>query len=87
MFLSQIGVTEAAALLMVSPSRVRLLLGTGRIPGVKNPASGAWLIPFPFTVKPGHRGPRLSPRLRALQARKRGKRADFCTKTVAAATL
>lgn len=57
MFLSQIGVAEAATLMRVSQSRVRRLLRDGRISGFKHPDTGVWQMPYPCKVEPGKRGP------------------------------
>ena len=80
-------VSQVAKSLCVSAQRVRQLLAAGRIPGTKNPDTGAWQIPYPFSIRPGERGPRFRTRLRVLEAGKRGKSVPLCTKTVAAATL
>lgn len=87
MFLAQIGVVEAAALLYVTPQRVRRLLADGRIPGTKHPVTGVWQVPYPFTVRTGTRGPRFGARMRALQAKKPQKRNSFCTKPRIVVTL
>lgn len=51
-------VKETAAMLGVSPQRVRRLLEEGRIPAGRDVETGRWFVFFPFTVRSGKRGPR-----------------------------
>lgn len=66
-------VPQVAKLLRISPQRVRRLLADGRIPGGKHPVTGAWSVPYPFTVRSGKRGPRFG--IRPKRHRKAAKRA------------
>ena len=54
-----LGVSRVAEYLQVSVQRVRRLLAQGRLRGWKDPQSGEWKIPYPFTLVHGRRGPKL----------------------------
>lgn len=49
-----ISATQAAELLNVSPTRIRVLCNLGRIPGAQN-VSGVWIIPDKPVVLAGKR--------------------------------
>lgn len=53
-----ITITQAAALLGVSPARLRVLCRDGRIPGAKR-VGAVWLLPDRPKVKPASAGPPL----------------------------
>ena len=63
-------VQKIASYLGVSVQRVRVLLGRRRLLGAKNPATGAWEVPYPPTLSGGLRGPRLGHRPRTVRGGK-----------------
>jgi hypothetical protein len=50
-------VRDAARVLLISESRLRLLLQQGRLKGHKDPVTGRWSVNYPIDLTQGKRGP------------------------------